>query len=47
MDFLRLPLIASVGFLFYNEALDMFVLFGAMIMFTGNYINIRAEQKRS
>jgi hypothetical protein len=25
----------------------MFVLFGAMIMFTGNYINIRAEQKRS
>lgn len=47
MDFLRLPLIALVGFLFYNEAIDMFVLLGAMIMLTGNYINIRAEQKGS
>lgn len=47
MDFLRLPLIALVGFLFYNEAIDVFVLVGALIMLTGNYINIRAEQQQS
>ncbi len=45
MDFLRLPLIALVGYLFYNESLDLFVLIGAFIMLFGNLVNIRAEQK--
>lgn len=45
MDFLRLPLIAVVGFLFYNEPIDLFVLSGACVMLAGNLINIRAEQK--
>lgn len=45
MDFLRLPLIAIVGYLFYNEAIDLFVLTGAAVMLTGNLVNIRAEQK--
>lgn len=45
LDFLRLPLIAFVGFLFYNEPLDVFVFAGGLIMLTGNFINIRAEQK--
>lgn len=46
MDFLRLPLVALIGYLFYNEVLDLFVLAGALIMLTGNIINIRAEQRR-
>ena len=45
MDFLRLPLIALVGFAFYNESLDLFVLAGAVVMLAGNLVNIRAEQK--
>jgi drug/metabolite transporter (DMT)-like permease len=45
MDFLRLPLIAVVGYLFYNEFIDSFVLIGALVMLTGNFINIRAERR--
>ena len=47
MDFLRLPLIAVLGYLFYNEILDLFVLIGALIMLSGNFINIRAEHKKA
>jgi drug/metabolite transporter (DMT)-like permease len=47
MDFLRLPLIAAVGFLFYSESLDWFVLAGGVVMFTGNFVNIQAEKKRT
>ncbi len=47
MDFLRLPLIAAVGFLFYGESLDWFVLAGGVVMFSGNFVNIQAEKKRS
>jgi drug/metabolite transporter (DMT)-like permease len=46
MDFLRLPLIAAVGFLFYGESLDWFVLAGGVVMFTGNFLNIQAEKNR-
>lgn len=45
MDFMRLPLIALVGFLLYSEPLDWAVLFGGCIMFLGNYINIQAEKR--
>lgn len=44
MDFLRLPLIALVGYLFYGEGIDGFVLGGALVMLAGNIINIRAER---
>jgi len=47
MDFLRLPLIAFVGALFYGEPLDWLVLAGGSVMFTGNLVNIQAEGKRS
>ena len=47
MDFLRLPLIAGVGALIYHEPLDWLVLAGGGVMFTGNLINIRAEELRS
>jgi drug/metabolite transporter (DMT)-like permease len=46
LDFLRLPLIAVIGYLFYNEVLDLFVLIGAFIMLFGNFINIKAEHKK-
>ena len=46
MDFLRLPLIAAVGFLVYGENLDWFVLAGGVVMFSGNLLNIQAEKKR-
>ena len=47
LDFLRLPLAALVGYLFYQEGLDMFVLLGAIIMFSGNLINIIAEKRKT
>lgn len=46
MDFLRLPLVAVLGWLLYSEQLDLFVLLGAAVMFSGNYINIRHELRR-
>ena len=45
LDFLRLPLIAGVGALIYQEPLDWLVLVGGGVMFSGNLINIRAEKK--
>jgi len=47
LDFLRLPLIALVGFLFDAEALDWFVLGGAMVMLVGNLSNIWGEEAAS
>lgn len=44
LDFMRLPLIAIVGFAVYSEALDAFVLIGALIMFSGNYVSLRRER---
>jgi drug/metabolite transporter (DMT)-like permease len=46
MDFLRLPLIAAVGFAVYGEPLDWLVLAGGSVMFAGNIVNIRAEKKK-
>ncbi|MGY3436577.1 MULTISPECIES: DMT family transporter [unclassified Marinovum] len=40
IDFARLPVIAIVGMLLYQEPLDLFVLLGAAIIFGGNYLNI-------
>ena len=42
IDFARLPVIALVGMVLYNEALDLWVLIGAAVIFGGNYLNIRA-----
>ena len=43
LDFLRIPLIAVVGWAFYSEKLDVFVLLGAMIIIAGVLWNLRAE----
>jgi drug/metabolite transporter (DMT)-like permease len=45
-DFLRIPLIALVGWLFYNEALDIFVFLGAAFIIAGVVWNLRAEAGR-
>ena len=46
IDFCRLPLIAAIGYVFYNEALDIFIIGGAIIIFIANYINIWSETKK-
>ncbi len=43
LDFMRIPLIAVVGWAFYGESLDIFVLLGALIIVTGVLWNLRAE----
>lgn len=40
IDFIRLPVIAIVAALVYNEALDPWVFVGAALIFGANYINI-------
>jgi len=45
-DFLRIPLIALVGWLFYGERLDVFVFAGAALIIAGVAWNLRAEARR-
>ncbi|MGF1592564.1 MAG: DMT family transporter [Kiloniellaceae bacterium] len=46
LEFLRLPLVAVVGFLLYAEAFELMTLLGALVIFSGNYISIRHETRR-
>jgi len=46
IDFMRLPLIAVVGALAYNEALDPMVFVGAAIIFSGTYFSLSRESHR-
>lgn len=43
-DFLRIPLIALVGWLFYAEPLDLFVFAGAGVIIAGVVWNLRAPK---
>lgn len=45
IDFLRLPLVAAIGYLFYAEGLEVAVLVGAVMIFAGNYYNIVRESR--
>ena len=45
IDFVRLPLISMVGFLFYNEVLTWYIILGSALVFVGNYVNIKAEER--
>jgi drug/metabolite transporter (DMT)-like permease len=47
LDFMRIPLIAVVGWAFYDERLDIFVLLGAMIIVSGVLWNLRSEVARA
>jgi drug/metabolite transporter (DMT)-like permease len=46
LDFARLPFIAVIGMLLYQEPLDLFVFAGALVIFGGNYLNIWYETRR-
>lgn len=46
MDFARLPAIAVVGMIFYQEPLAWGVLAGAALIFAGNYLNILGARRR-
>lgn len=46
IDFIRLPLIAVVGAVFYGEAFDPMVIVGAAIIFAGTYFSLRRETRR-
>jgi drug/metabolite transporter (DMT)-like permease len=45
IDFARLPLIAVVGWLVYDEVLDPFVLIGGAVIFAGILVNLRAAAR--
>lgn len=45
IDYLRLPLIVLVGYVFYQEGLDIYVLIGAGIIIAGNLITLRKEAR--
>lgn len=41
MDFLRVPLSATVGWLVYGERLDLYTVLGAVLILSGNLLNLR------
>ena len=41
MDFLRVPLTAALGWLIYSERLDAFTVLGAVLILTGNLLNLK------
>jgi drug/metabolite transporter (DMT)-like permease len=45
LDFLRLPLIAVVGFLAYGEPLNIWVLVGALIVCAGTLLNLKSASR--
>jgi drug/metabolite transporter (DMT)-like permease len=47
LDFLRIPLIAVVGWWLYGEQLDLFVFAGAGLIITGILWNLRSEAARA
>ena len=47
IDFMRIPLIALVGWFFYNESVDVFVFIGAGLIVCGVLWNLRAESRRT
>ena len=46
LDFLRIPLIALVGWQLYGEDLDPFVFVGSISIIAGILFNLRAEARR-
>ena len=41
MDFLRVPLMAVLGWLIYAERIDMFTAVGAALILSGNLLNLK------
>jgi drug/metabolite transporter (DMT)-like permease len=47
MDFLRVPLIAAIGWILYGEHVDAFVFAGAALIIGGVLWNMRGEAQRN
>lgn len=47
IDFARLPTIAVVGMLLYQEDIDIYIFLGAAIIFAANYINILYQTRKT
>jgi drug/metabolite transporter (DMT)-like permease len=47
VDFIRLPLIAVLGWLVYNEGFDPFVLAGGALIIAGNWLNLALATRRA
>jgi drug/metabolite transporter (DMT)-like permease len=47
LDFMRIPLIAVIGWRLYGEPLDVFVFLGAGLIVTGILWNLRSEARRA
>jgi drug/metabolite transporter (DMT)-like permease len=45
IDFARLPVIATIGAVFYAEPVEATLFLGAALIFLGNWINIRSEKR--
>jgi len=43
MDFLRVPLSALIGWLLYHEQIDAFTAGGALLILTGNLLNLQRK----
>ncbi len=46
IDFFRVPLIAIVGFYFYGENIEIWLLIGAVMIFGSNYYALRQETRQ-
>ncbi|MBF9042049.1 EamA family transporter [Rhodobacterales bacterium HKCCE4037] len=47
IDFIRLPVIASLAFILYGEPVEFAVILGAALIFGANYLNVLTEHRRS
>ena len=46
LDFVRLPVIAIIGMLFYSEPFSTLIIGGAVLIFAANYINISCSRAK-
>ncbi len=43
LDYLRMPLAAVIGYVFYQESFELTLFAGAVVIIAGNFYNIRYE----
>jgi drug/metabolite transporter (DMT)-like permease len=44
MDFMRLPLIGLLGWLYYGESIDLWLILGAVLILAGNATSLLHEK---
>ena len=47
IDFLRMPLIALIGYLLYGETVSAWLALGVAMILASNYYALRAESRRA